>query len=107
MGSPDSDVRSINPGYFEVGLSTQTGVRRLMPDRIPRQNKVDAQVQTGRYTDAQTSAFDSLTRLPDDELMQVGVGPAHRELQQVVQSRQGDIRAYQQAVAELRQRLNV
>src|SRR5579862_3092163 len=36
MGSPDSDVRSINPGYFEVGLSTQTGVRRLMPDRIPR-----------------------------------------------------------------------
>ncbi|SAL24045.1 hypothetical protein AWB69_01718 [Caballeronia udeis] len=69
--------RSTRPIYAEAQLAINEGnvneLSRLLddlPDLIPRQNKVDAQVLTGRYAAAQTSAFDSMTRLPDDEVMQ-------------------------------------
>ncbi|MFM0014331.1 tetratricopeptide repeat protein [Paraburkholderia sediminicola] len=69
--------RNTRPVYAEAQLAINEGdveeLSRLLddlPDLIPRQNKVDAQVLTGRHTDAQTGAFDSLTRLPDDEVMQ-------------------------------------
>jgi hypothetical protein len=69
--------RSTRPVYAEAQLAISEGnvdeLSRLLddlPDLIPRQTKVDAQVLTGRYADAQTSAFDSLTRLPDDDVMQ-------------------------------------
>lgn len=69
--------RSTRPVYAEAQLAINDGdvneLSRLLddlPDLIPRQNKVDAQVLTARYAAAQTTAFDSLTRLPDDEVMQ-------------------------------------
>lgn len=70
-------LRSTRPVYAEAQLAIDEGdvntLDRLLdtlPDLIPRQNKVDAEALTGRYADAQTDAFDSLTRLPDDEIMQ-------------------------------------
>jgi polysaccharide biosynthesis protein PelB len=69
--------RATRPVYAEAQLAINEGdvdeLSRLLddlPDLVPRQNKGDARVLTGRYADAQTGAFDSLTRLPDDELMQ-------------------------------------
>jgi hypothetical protein len=63
--------------YAEAQLAINDGdvntLERLLddlPDQVPRQNKVDAEVLTGRYANAQSDAFDSLTRLPDDEVMQ-------------------------------------
>jgi hypothetical protein len=69
--------QSTRPVYAEAQLAIDDGdVNALaqlldtLPDRIPRQNKVDAEVLTGRYGAAQSDAFDSMTRLPDDEVMQ-------------------------------------
>ncbi len=69
--------RSTRPVYAQAQLAIDDGdvnaLARLLdslPDQIPRQNKVDAEVLTGRYGAAQSDAFDSMTRLPDDEVMQ-------------------------------------
>nr|WKF61562.1 hypothetical protein HUO10_006093 [Paraburkholderia busanensis] len=68
--------RSTRPVYAEAQLAINEGdvneLSRLLdtlPDLIPRQNKVDAQTLTGRNADAQTTAFDSLTNLPNDSVM--------------------------------------
>lgn len=70
-------VRSTRPVYAEAQLAIDDGdvntLERLLdtvPDLVPRQNKVDAEALTGRYAAAQSDAFDSRTRLPDDEVMQ-------------------------------------
>lgn len=69
--------RSTRPVYAQAQLAIDEGdvntldrLLNTLPDLIPRQNKVDAEALTGRYPDAQSDAFDSLTRLPDDEIMQ-------------------------------------
>ncbi|RQH07104.1 tetratricopeptide repeat protein [Paraburkholderia dinghuensis] len=74
-------VQSARPVYAEAQLAIEEGdvntLERLLdsvPDQVPRQNKVDAEALTGRYTYAQSDAFDSLTRLPDDEVMQSQLG---------------------------------
>ncbi|MBN3754847.1 tetratricopeptide repeat protein [Paraburkholderia sp. Tr-20389] len=68
---------SQRPIYAEAQLAINDGdvneLARLLdtlPDLVPRQNRVDAQALTGRTSAAQTSAFESLTREPDDEVMQ-------------------------------------
>lgn len=68
---------SQRPIYAEAQLAINDGdvneLSRLLdtlPDLIPRQNRVDAQALTGRTSAAQTSAVDSLTREPNDEVMQ-------------------------------------
>ncbi|MEM5370438.1 tetratricopeptide repeat protein [Paraburkholderia azotifigens] len=68
---------SQRPVYAEAQLAINDGdvneLARLLdtlPDRVPRQNRVDAQALTGRTSAAQTSAFESVTREPDDEVMQ-------------------------------------
>ncbi|WCM24593.1 tetratricopeptide repeat protein [Paraburkholderia bryophila] len=68
--------RSTRPVYAEAQLAINEGdvneLSRLLdtlPDLIPRQNKVDAQTLTGRNAAAQTTAFESLTSLPDDSVM--------------------------------------
>ncbi|MBN3765305.1 tetratricopeptide repeat protein [Burkholderia sp. Ac-20365] len=68
---------SQRPIYAEAQLAINEGdvneLSRLLdslPDLVPRQNRVDAQALTGRTSAAQTSAFESLTREPDDEVMQ-------------------------------------
>jgi hypothetical protein len=70
-------ARSARPVYAEAQLAVEEGdlntLEHLLdsvPDQVPRQNKVDAEALTGRYAQAQSDAFDSLTRLPDDEVMQ-------------------------------------
>ena len=70
-------LRSTRPVYAEAQLAIDEGdvntldrLLRTLPDLVPRQNKVDAEALTGRYPDAQSDAFDSLTRLPNDEIMQ-------------------------------------
>ncbi|ACC74367.1 tetratricopeptide repeat protein [Paraburkholderia phymatum] len=68
---------SQRPVYAEAQLAINDGdvneLARLLdtlPDLVPRQSRVDAQALTGRTSAAQTSAFESLTREPDDEVMQ-------------------------------------
>jgi len=68
---------STQPVYAQAQLAISDGdvnaLERLLdtlPDQMPRQNKVDAEVLKGRYAAAQSDAFDSMTRLPDDEVMQ-------------------------------------
>ncbi|MGF6770725.1 Tfp pilus assembly protein PilF [Paraburkholderia sp. GAS199] len=68
--------KSTRPVYAEAQLAINDGdvneLSRLLdtlPDLIPRQNRVDAQTLTGRNAAAQSTAFDSLTRLPDDSVM--------------------------------------
>ncbi|WP_109481974.1 tetratricopeptide repeat protein [Paraburkholderia sp. C35] len=68
---------SQRPIYAEAQLAINDGdvneLSRLLdtlPDLVPRQNRVDAQALTGRTSAAQTSAFESLTREPNDEVMQ-------------------------------------
>jgi hypothetical protein len=68
---------SQRPIYAEAQLAINDGdvneLARLLdtlPDLIPRQNRVDAQALTGRTPAAQTSAFESLEREPNDEVMQ-------------------------------------
>ncbi|MFM0643502.1 tetratricopeptide repeat protein [Paraburkholderia bryophila] len=68
--------RSTRPVYAEAQLAINEGdvneLSRLLdtlPDLIPRQNRVDAQTLTGRNADAQTTAFESLTSLPNDSVM--------------------------------------
>jgi hypothetical protein len=70
-------LRSTRPVYAEAQLAiddddvnTLDRLLTTLPDLIPRQNKVDAEALTSRYPDAQSDAFDSLTRLPNDEIMQ-------------------------------------
>jgi hypothetical protein len=82
--------RSTRPVYAEAQLAINDGdvneLSRLLdtlPDLIPRQNKVDAQTLTGRNADAQTTAFDSLTQLPDDSVMH---GQLHERLLSDVQA---------------------
>ncbi|MGS1022791.1 tetratricopeptide repeat protein [Burkholderia glumae] len=69
--------RSSRPVYAEAQLAIDEGdlntLNRLLdtlPDLIPRQNRVDAQVLTGRLTDAQSSAYQSLIATPRDDVMQ-------------------------------------
>lgn len=67
-------VRSARPVYAEAQLAVDAGdtvtLTRLLdtlPDQIPRQNRIDAQVLTGRLTDAQSTAYDALVRTPLDD----------------------------------------
>ncbi|WP_459625150.1 tetratricopeptide repeat protein [Burkholderia sp. 3C] len=69
--------RNSRPVYAEAQLAIDDGdvntLNRLLdtlPDLIPRQNRVDAQVLTGRLTDAQSSAYQSLINTPNDDVMQ-------------------------------------
>lgn len=69
--------RSTRPVYAQAQLAVNEGdvneLERLLdtlPDLLPRQNKVDAETLTGRKAAAQTTAFESLTALPDDSAMQ-------------------------------------
>ncbi len=69
--------RNSRPVYAEAQLAIDEGdvdtLNRLLdtlPDLIPRQNRVDAQVLTGRLTDAQSSAYQSLVATPNDDVMQ-------------------------------------
>lgn len=69
--------RNSRPVYAEAQLAIDEGdldtLNRLLdtlPDLIPRQNRVDAQVLTGRLTDAQSSAYQSLIATPHDDVMQ-------------------------------------
>ncbi|MBI0329653.1 tetratricopeptide repeat protein [Burkholderia plantarii] len=69
--------RSSRPVYAEAQLAIDEGdvntLNRLLdtlPDLIPRQNRVDAQVLTGRLTDAQSSAYQALIATPHDDVMQ-------------------------------------
>ncbi|MBN3728536.1 tetratricopeptide repeat protein, partial [Burkholderia sp. Ac-20379] len=69
--------RNSRPVYAEAQLAIDDGdvntLNRLLdtlPDLIPRQNRVDAQVLTGRLTDAQSSAYQSLIATPNDDVMQ-------------------------------------
>jgi len=68
---------SQRPIYAQAQLAISEGdvneLARLLdtlPDQIPRQSRIDAQAQTGRMAAAQTGAFDSLTREPEDETTQ-------------------------------------
>jgi Tfp pilus assembly protein PilF len=68
---------SQRPVYAQAQLAISDGdvneLSRLLdtlPDLIPRQNRIEAQAQTGRVAAAQTGAFDSLTREPEDETTQ-------------------------------------
>ncbi|MGE8476397.1 MAG: tetratricopeptide repeat protein, partial [Paraburkholderia hospita] len=68
---------SQRPIYAEAQLAINDGdvneLSRLLdtlPDLIPRQTRVDAQALTGRTSAAQTTAVDSITRQPNDEVMQ-------------------------------------
>jgi polysaccharide biosynthesis protein PelB len=69
-------VRSTRPVYAEAQLAIDTGdtvtLTRLLdtlPDLIPSQNRIDAQVLTGRLTDAQSTAYDALVRAPLDDAL--------------------------------------
>ncbi|WP_246794488.1 tetratricopeptide repeat protein [Burkholderia perseverans] len=69
--------RNSRPVYAEAQLAIDEGdldtLNRLLdtlPDLIPRQNRVDAQVLTGRLTDAQSSAYQALIATPHDDVMQ-------------------------------------
>ncbi|MEM5436301.1 tetratricopeptide repeat protein [Paraburkholderia diazotrophica] len=68
---------SQRPVYAQAQLAISDGdidgLSRLLdtlPDLIPRQSRIDAQALTGRVAAAQTGAFDSLTRAPEDETTQ-------------------------------------
>ncbi|AEA63930.1 tetratricopeptide repeat protein [Burkholderia gladioli] len=69
--------RNTRPVYAEAQLAIDEGdvdtLNRLLdtlPDLIPRQNRVDAQALTGRLTDAQSTAYQSLIATPHDDVMQ-------------------------------------
>ncbi|PAK11658.1 hypothetical protein CJO66_26925 [Burkholderia ubonensis] len=68
---------SQRPVYAQAQLAINDGdidgLSRLLdalPDLIPRQSRIESQARAGRVTAAQTDAFESLTRTPQNETTQ-------------------------------------
>ncbi|ALK33700.1 tetratricopeptide repeat protein [Burkholderia plantarii] len=103
--------RNSRPVYAEAQLAIDEGdvntLNRLLdtlPDLIPRQNRVDAQVLTGRLTDAQSSAYQALIATPHDDVMQQQLRDAAMKNAQSVDvgtrySNQGSLRYNEQSAS--------